>query len=187
MLRHVTLIRRFLQEPHNVTSQKTPFFIVTALQTSNLTCRMSSAGMWVNVGLVKTDKFHFFHGFFYPEDVGDNILQNIGFYKTHKMMHRRRWHSSKGAVSPMMMMMMVMMNIFERWKLAWFVCLCWRLKSEWINGCDEFKKSNSCLWYCTIASCCTSLISARHRFEPLTYKTPIGKSFKGSFLFKFFL
>jgi hypothetical protein len=29
--------RRFLQEPHGVTSQKTPFFIVTAVKTSNLT------------------------------------------------------------------------------------------------------------------------------------------------------
>jgi hypothetical protein len=26
-----------LQEPHGVTSQKTPFFIVTAVKTSNLT------------------------------------------------------------------------------------------------------------------------------------------------------
>jgi hypothetical protein len=31
------LQRRFLQEPHGVTSQKTPFFIVTAMKTSNLT------------------------------------------------------------------------------------------------------------------------------------------------------
>jgi hypothetical protein len=28
---------RLLQEPHGVTSQKTPFFIVTAVKTSNLT------------------------------------------------------------------------------------------------------------------------------------------------------
>jgi hypothetical protein len=28
--------RPFLQEPHGVTSQKTPFFIVTAVNTSNL-------------------------------------------------------------------------------------------------------------------------------------------------------
>jgi hypothetical protein len=28
--------RRFLQEPHGLTSQKTPFFIVTAVKTSNL-------------------------------------------------------------------------------------------------------------------------------------------------------
>jgi hypothetical protein len=27
----------FLKEPHGVTSQKTPFFIVTAVKTSNLT------------------------------------------------------------------------------------------------------------------------------------------------------
>jgi hypothetical protein len=27
----------FLQEPHGVTSQKTPFFIVTAVKTSKLT------------------------------------------------------------------------------------------------------------------------------------------------------
>jgi hypothetical protein len=29
--------RRFLQEPHGVKSQKSPFFIVTAVKTSNLT------------------------------------------------------------------------------------------------------------------------------------------------------
>jgi NifB/MoaA-like Fe-S oxidoreductase len=29
--------RQFIQEPHGVTSQKTPFFIVTAVKTSNLT------------------------------------------------------------------------------------------------------------------------------------------------------
>jgi hypothetical protein len=29
--------RRFLQEPHGVTTQKTQFFIVTAVKTSNLT------------------------------------------------------------------------------------------------------------------------------------------------------
>jgi hypothetical protein len=29
----------FLQEPHGVTSQKTPFFKVTAVKTSNLTCK----------------------------------------------------------------------------------------------------------------------------------------------------
>jgi hypothetical protein len=28
--------RRFLQEPHGVTSQKTPFFIVTAVKISNI-------------------------------------------------------------------------------------------------------------------------------------------------------
>jgi hypothetical protein len=28
---------RFLQQPHGVTSQKTAFFIVTAVKTSNLT------------------------------------------------------------------------------------------------------------------------------------------------------
>jgi hypothetical protein len=31
--------RRFLQEPHGVTTQKTPFFIVTAVKTSNLIYR----------------------------------------------------------------------------------------------------------------------------------------------------
>jgi hypothetical protein len=33
----VTTKHRFLQEPHGVTSQKTPFFIVTDMKTSNLT------------------------------------------------------------------------------------------------------------------------------------------------------
>jgi hypothetical protein len=31
---------RFLQEPHGVTCQKTPFFIVTTVKTSNLTYRV---------------------------------------------------------------------------------------------------------------------------------------------------
>jgi hypothetical protein len=30
--------RRFLQEPQGITTQKTPFFIVTAVKTSNLSC-----------------------------------------------------------------------------------------------------------------------------------------------------
>jgi hypothetical protein len=34
-LRRNTMV--FLKEPHGVTSQKTPFFIVTAAKTSNLT------------------------------------------------------------------------------------------------------------------------------------------------------
>jgi hypothetical protein len=34
--------RRFLQEPYGVTIQKTPFFIVTAVKTSNLTLVLSS-------------------------------------------------------------------------------------------------------------------------------------------------
>jgi hypothetical protein len=35
-------LRRFLQEPHGLTSQKTPFFIVTAVKTSNLTTNWKS-------------------------------------------------------------------------------------------------------------------------------------------------
>jgi hypothetical protein len=35
--RYVPSKRRLLQEPHGITSQKTPFFIVTAVETSNLT------------------------------------------------------------------------------------------------------------------------------------------------------
>jgi hypothetical protein len=34
--------RRFLQEPHGVTSQKTPFFIFTAVETSNLTNKQTN-------------------------------------------------------------------------------------------------------------------------------------------------
>jgi hypothetical protein len=37
LARYVSLKRQFLQEPHGVTSQKTAFFIVTAVKTSNLT------------------------------------------------------------------------------------------------------------------------------------------------------
>jgi hypothetical protein len=36
LLRRVALGSWFLQEPHGVTTQKTPFFIVTAVKTSNL-------------------------------------------------------------------------------------------------------------------------------------------------------
>jgi hypothetical protein len=39
-LRQVPPKRRFLQEPHGVTTQKTPFFIVTAVKTSNLTSNL---------------------------------------------------------------------------------------------------------------------------------------------------
>jgi hypothetical protein len=35
--RHVPPKRRFLEEPHGITSQKTAFFIVTVVKTSNLT------------------------------------------------------------------------------------------------------------------------------------------------------
>jgi hypothetical protein len=37
-----TTKRQFLQEPHGVTSQKTPLFIVTAVKTSNLANRVIS-------------------------------------------------------------------------------------------------------------------------------------------------
>jgi hypothetical protein len=36
--------RRFFQEPHGVTSQKTPFLIVAAVKTSNLTIRKTVRG-----------------------------------------------------------------------------------------------------------------------------------------------
>jgi hypothetical protein len=39
----VCFLRRFLQEPHGVISQKTPFFIVPAVETSNLTTGTTSA------------------------------------------------------------------------------------------------------------------------------------------------
>jgi hypothetical protein len=37
--------RRFLQEPHGVTTQKTQFFIVTAVKTSNLTNKNKLRGL----------------------------------------------------------------------------------------------------------------------------------------------
>jgi hypothetical protein len=48
--RQVPLKRRFLQEPHGVTTQKTPFFIVTAVKTLYLTwTRVSeSSSRWYN-------------------------------------------------------------------------------------------------------------------------------------------
>jgi hypothetical protein len=36
--RHTMPKRRFLQDPHGVTSQKTAYFIVAAVETTNLTC-----------------------------------------------------------------------------------------------------------------------------------------------------
>jgi hypothetical protein len=62
-LRRNTLVlskRRFLQKPHGVTSQKTEFFIVTAVETSNLTnlyfnpvewSRHSLCGIWGSHGV----------------------------------------------------------------------------------------------------------------------------------------
>jgi hypothetical protein len=41
--------RRLLKEPHGVTSQKTPFFIVAAVKTSNLTC--PNVFLWDDKGL----------------------------------------------------------------------------------------------------------------------------------------
>jgi hypothetical protein len=47
-LRYVPPKRRFLQEPHVITSQKTPFFIVTALKTSDLTlCYVNHYVCWL--------------------------------------------------------------------------------------------------------------------------------------------
>jgi hypothetical protein len=39
--------RRFLQEPNGVTSQKTIFFIVTAVETSNLTSVIGVQNYWI--------------------------------------------------------------------------------------------------------------------------------------------
>jgi hypothetical protein len=39
-MRYVPPERRFLQEPHGVTSQNTTFFIVTAVKTSNFSNKM---------------------------------------------------------------------------------------------------------------------------------------------------
>jgi hypothetical protein len=36
LMTEALISRRFLKEPHGVTSQKTPFFIDTAVKTSNL-------------------------------------------------------------------------------------------------------------------------------------------------------
>jgi hypothetical protein len=47
-----------LPKPHGVTSQKTAFFIVTAVKTSNITS-------------------------FHPDDGGGTLPQNVGSYKSH--------------------------------------------------------------------------------------------------------
>jgi hypothetical protein len=52
--RYVPLKRRFTQDRHGTTSQKTAFFIVTAMKTSNLT-RDSLFNFWVFVWVSKPD------------------------------------------------------------------------------------------------------------------------------------
>jgi hypothetical protein len=42
--------RLFLQEPHGVISQKTPFFIVTAVKTSQQYCRRAGMSVLLCVG-----------------------------------------------------------------------------------------------------------------------------------------
>jgi hypothetical protein len=42
---------RFLQEPHGITPQKTPFFIVTAVKTSNLTIHSPTKGISPNCNI----------------------------------------------------------------------------------------------------------------------------------------
>jgi hypothetical protein len=50
--RHVPLKHRFLQERHSVTSQKTVFFIVNAMKTSNFTCNIPSSKSHVHILLL---------------------------------------------------------------------------------------------------------------------------------------
>jgi hypothetical protein len=57
--------RRFLQEPHCVTSQKTPFFIATAVKTSNLTSvafspQESYTSTAVNLSFLDQSRYFFF-------------------------------------------------------------------------------------------------------------------------------
>jgi hypothetical protein len=54
---YISSQRRFLQEPHGVTSQKTPFFIVTAVKTSNLTQLVGWLVGWL-VDLLFADSQH---------------------------------------------------------------------------------------------------------------------------------
>jgi hypothetical protein len=56
ILRYVALVRtsvleerRFLQEPHCVTSQKAAFFLVTAIKTSNLTVTVTVSTYGLNL------------------------------------------------------------------------------------------------------------------------------------------
>jgi hypothetical protein len=51
---------RFLQEPHGVTTQKTPFFIVTAVKTSNLTCILVAGAVPMSIRklTVRRDTLH---------------------------------------------------------------------------------------------------------------------------------
>jgi hypothetical protein len=69
--RYVPPKRRFLRESHGVTSQKTPFFIVTAVKTSNLTsfikigsdvevtgCFNPAALRWCNTGSLMADTWY---------------------------------------------------------------------------------------------------------------------------------
>jgi hypothetical protein len=69
--RHFPAKRRFLKEPYGETSQKTPFFIVTAVKTSNLTSKDI-----VLLRVVALEKFNSPYMAWFEE----LLLQNVLFY-----------------------------------------------------------------------------------------------------------
>jgi hypothetical protein len=72
--------RRFIQDLHGATPQKTAFFIVTVVKTSDLT------GKGCGRNLARR--------FFYPEDRGDTFFRNIVSHKIYTALHPRSRHSS---------------------------------------------------------------------------------------------
>jgi hypothetical protein len=65
--------RRFLQEPHGVTSQKTSFFIVTAVKTSNLTSGLHGYTlMWINKVFLR-----FYYNFHFSTNINTMIIWSL--------------------------------------------------------------------------------------------------------------
>jgi hypothetical protein len=61
--------RRFLQEPHGVTTQKTPLLIVTAVKTSNLTTKYMLVSRDQNAGQNRDIK------------IGNRSFENVSQFK----------------------------------------------------------------------------------------------------------
>jgi hypothetical protein len=81
-------ISRFLHEPRGVTTQKTPFFIVTAVKTSNLTRRPSS----YLTGDILRLRYRVQKGYCYVRlEVKAVTMKNVVFWdiKTQFLPHRR--------------------------------------------------------------------------------------------------
>jgi hypothetical protein len=93
--RQVPPKRRFLQEPHGVTTQKTQFFIVTAVKTSNLTgqqeFRSSLLSVFLfNIGNLKRARFQ--RRFTFGDQTYENGLIIRSFVTRFRFPYRESWH-----------------------------------------------------------------------------------------------